>query len=65
MKWELLPCGDWIAQGEKGHFLLWKDYVGWKALYMVEVGRVVKFRLWDRSLKNLKKRCEENYYWEA
>lgn len=65
MKWVLKPDGDWIAQGEKGHFLLWKERIGWKGLYMVEFGKVVKFRLWDKSLKNLKKRCEENYYWEA
>ena len=32
---------------------------------LVEFGRVVKFRLWDKSLKLLKKRCEENYYWES
>lgn len=65
MKWEKQANGDWLAQGEKGHFLLWKDKGGWHGLYMVELGRVVKFRLWDRKLKDLKKRCENNYYWEA
>ncbi len=66
MKWVKEANGDWLAQGEKGHFLLWKDKNGgWKGLYMHEFGRVVRFRLWDRSLKLLKKRCEENYYWEA
>lgn len=65
MKWEKTFDGDWLAQGEKGHFLLWKDGNIWRGLYMHEIGRVVRFRLWDRNLKLLKKKCEENYYWEA
>ena len=67
MKWKKEANGDWIAQGEKGHFLLWKlkGRKGWFGLYMVEFGNVVKFRLYDKSLKELKKKCEENYYWES
>jgi hypothetical protein len=65
MKWELLPGGDWIAQGEKGHFLLWKERIGWKGLYMVEGSRVVKFRWWNKHIKDLKKRCENSEYWEG
>lgn len=67
MQWKKESNGDWIAQGEKGHFLLWKlkGRKGWFGLYMVEFGNVVKFRLYDKSLKELKKKCEENYYWEA
>ncbi len=66
MKWAKTNRKDeWIAQGEKGHFLVWKDGRWWRALYMVEFGRVVKFRFSDRTVKSIKKRCEENYYWEA
>lgn len=65
MKWELKPNGDWIAQGEKGHFLLWKEGRFWKGLYMHEVGNVVRFRLWCKTLKEIKRICQENYYWEG
>lgn len=64
MKWVKKENGDWIAQGEKGHFILWKDGKIWKGLYMVEFGNVVKFRFWKRDLKTAKKFCEENYNWE-
>lgn len=64
MKWEKQANGDWLAQGEKGHFLLWKVGRVWKGLYMHELGRVVAFRLMSHSLAELKKKCEENYYWE-
>ena len=65
MKWEKLSNGDWIAQGTKGHFLLWKERVGWKGLYMIDGVRIVKYRWWDRSLANLKKRCKAAKEWEA
>ena len=57
--------GDWIAQGEKGHFLLWKDGAIWRGLYMHEIGRVERFRFYARTLKEAKAICQENYYWEA
>lgn len=57
--------GDWIAQGEKGHFLLWKDGKIWRGLYMHEIGRVVRFRFVSKDLRSAKKMAEENYYWEA
>lgn len=66
MKWAKTGRKDeWKAQGEKGHFLVWKDGRVWKALYMVEFGRVVKFRFMGKDVKDVKKKCEENYYWEA
>ena len=57
--------GDWFAQGEHGHFLLWKDGKAWHGLYMHEIGRVVRFRFWAKNLREAKKKAEENYYWEA
>ena len=54
MKWEKKANGDWLAQGEKGHFLLWKDRTIWKGLYMHEIGRIVKFRFYKASLKEAK-----------
>lgn len=65
MKWEKKQNGDWIAQGEKGHFLIWKDGRFWRVLYMVEFGGVVKFRYAAKDLKTAKKTAEENYHWEA
>ncbi len=65
MKWAKQANGDWIAQGEKGHFLLWKDGGIWRGLYMHEIGRVVIFRFYAKYLKGAKEFCEENYYWEA
>lgn len=64
MKWEKKPNGDWIAQGDKGHFLLWKDGRVWRGLYMVEFGNVVRFRYIARDLKAAKTIAEENYHWE-
>lgn len=65
MKWERLVNGDWKAQGDKGHFLLWKEGRGWRALYMHEIGKVVRFRYYARDLKTAKRLAEENYHWEV
>lgn len=65
MKWEKQKNGDWLAQGEKGHFLLWRYGQIWKGLYMHEIGRVVRFRFFSKTLQEAKNLCEENYYWEA
>ena len=65
MTWEKQKNGDWLAQGEKGHFLLWKYGRIWKGLYMHEIGRVVRFTFSRKTLQKAKKICEENYYWEA
>lgn len=65
MKWEKQYNGDWKAQGEHGHFLLWKDRNIWKGLYMHKIGRIVKFRFFAKTLKDAKEICECNYNWEA
>jgi hypothetical protein len=65
MKWERKANGDWVALGEHGHFLLWKDGRIWRGLYMHEIGHVVKFRMFAKDLKTLKRMCEENYHWEG
>lgn len=61
-KWK----GDWVAKGKNGHFLLWKDASGkgWRILYMDDANMKVKFRLWQKDLRNAKRVCQENYYWE-
>ena len=64
MKWEKLKNGDWIAQGEKGDFLLWKEGRVWKGRYRHIYCENAKFRLGALTLKELKKRCENNAYWE-
>ena len=65
MKWAKQANGDWIAQGENGHFLLWKDGGIWRGLYMHEIGSVVRFRFYAKDLKQAKKISEENYHWEV
>ncbi|MBQ9113884.1 MAG: hypothetical protein IJY05_03070 [Clostridia bacterium] len=65
MKWKRQTNGDWLAQGQKGHFLLWRYGRIWKGLYMHEFGRVVRFRFFAKTLQEAKTKCEENYYWEA
>ena len=65
MKWERKANGDYVAQGEHGHFLLWKDGRIWRGLYMHEIGRVVRFRFWKPTFRQAKTLCEENYHWEG
>ena len=64
MKWEKLANGDWMAQGEKGDFLIWREGRIWKMRYRTKVGKVVLFRNCNKDLRTLKKQCQENYYWE-
>lgn len=70
MKWEKdidrfgRETGDWIAKGKVGHFLLWKDGRIWRGLYMVEFGKVVRFRFYAPNLKEAKQIAEKNYNWE-
>lgn len=65
MKWEKLKNGDWIARGDKGDFLVWKDGRTWRARYRHIYCQIPKFFLWDLTLKDIKERCERNAYWEA
>ena len=65
MKWVKQPNGDWMAQGEHGHFLIWKYGNIYKGFYMHEIGRIVKFRFFAKSLKEAKEMCEGNYHWES
>ena len=64
MKWKRELNGDWKAEGEHGHFLIWKYGNSYKGLYMHKVGKIVKFRFFARTLADAKKMCEENYHWE-
>ncbi len=63
MKWELLQNGDWQAKGKGGDFLLWKVGNRWTGRYSSNKGGKF-FKLPYGSLKDLKAKCEDNYYWE-
>ena len=56
--------GDIIAKGKRGHFLLWKDGHGWRILYKDTTRDKVVYRSGAPTLKEAKKQCEENFYWE-
>ena len=70
MRWEKQvdrfgrETGDIIAKGKRGHFLLWKDGHGWRILYMDKTKEKVVYRSGAESLREAKKQCEENFYWE-
>lgn len=70
MKWEKQrdrfgrETGDIIAKGKRGHFLLWKDGHGWRILYMDKTKEKVVYRSGAETLREAKKQCEENFYWE-
>lgn len=57
--------GDWVAKGEMGHFLLWKDGGMWRGLYKQKGADDTKFRFRKKTLREAKQWCEDNYYWEA
>lgn len=55
---------DWKAEGEKGDFLIWRLRRGfYKARYRTKDERFLFF-IGFGSLEELKRRCENNYYWE-
>ena len=56
--------GDIIAKGKRGHFLLWKDGHGWRILYMDTTKEKVVYRSGAETLREAKRQCEENFYWE-
>lgn len=64
MKWERLSNGDYQAKGKNGDFLLWKYGKQWKGRYRSASGQYTFF-LFDKDLKKLKARCENNHYWEG
>ena len=70
MKWEKQrdrfgrETGDIIAKGKRGHFLLWKDGHGWRILYKDTTRDKVVYRSGAKTLREAKKQCEENFYWE-
>lgn len=65
MQWDRETNGDWIAKGEKGHFLIWKYGNIYKGLYMRTENKEVRFRFFRNTLAEAKKLCEENHYWEG
>ena len=65
MKWEKQANGDWLAQGQKGYFFVWKYGNIWKGMYKHKFGDVVAFRFYKNTLQEIKQFCEENYYWES
>ncbi len=64
MEWKQLKNGDWEAEGKNGKFYLFKSGRQWTGHYSSHNG-VKFFRMPFGSLKLIKKKCEENYYWEA
>ena len=62
MKWVKLNYKKWVAQGKDGKFVIHKSGIFYIAKYFSDE---IEFTLpWNRSIKELKKMCEENYYWE-
>lgn len=64
MEWELDTDGAWIAQGQHGRFVLWKERRGWKGRYINNLGSYWFDLPRGLSLENLKAMCEANRYWE-
>lgn len=64
MEWKQLKSGEWIAEGKDGKFYLYKSGRQWTGYYS-SYSREKFFRMPFGSLKLIKKKCEENYYWEA
>lgn len=65
MEWKRTNRADeWMAQGEKGDFLIWKNGRKWKGRYRHILCQNPKFFLWADTLKDMKKMCENNAYWE-
>lgn len=64
MEWKQLENGEWEAKGENGKFYLYKSGRQWTGYYKAH-NTDKFFRLPFGSLKLIKKKCEDNYYWEA
>lgn len=70
MRWEKQrdrfgrETGDIIAKGKNGHFLLWKEGHRWRILYKDTTREKVVYRSGAETLREAKKQCEENFYWE-
>lgn len=64
MKWEKNSTGDWVAQGNNGNFLVWKERGMWRGRYLSKDGTKY-FRMPSRTkVSEMKALCEDNYYWE-
>lgn len=64
MKWIKNSNGDWLAQGSKGNFLVWKERGMWRGRYLSTDG-IKFFRMPAKSkISEMKTMCEENSYWE-
>lgn len=65
MEWKQLSSGEWQAKGEDGEFLLWKSGRQWTGRYAANKKGGKFFKLPYGSLRDIKAKCEDNYYWEA
>ena len=64
MQWVQDKDGDWIAQGKRGRFVLWKEGRKWRGRYLSRAD-IFWFDLpRGLSLEQLKTMCESNRYWE-
>lgn len=64
MKWKKNAYGDWVAEGKKGRFLVWKERGLWRGNYLAE-DESKFFRMPSRAkISEMKAMCEDNAYWE-
>lgn len=65
MKWIKQANGYWLAQGNNGNFLLWKERGMWRGRYLSNDGMKF-FRMPARQkISEIKAMCEDNAYWEV
>lgn len=64
MEWEQDKDGDWIAQGKRGRFALWKEGRKWRGRYISRPATYWFDLPRGLSLEQLKEMCEKNRYWE-
>lgn len=64
MKWIHNDNGDWVADGEDGDFLVWKEGALWKGRYRSKDHKIHFFLPRQRKLTDMKRLCEDNNYWE-
>lgn len=63
MKWERINANGIIAKGENGNFIINKKRGCYYGKY---IGKEKMFNIpASNRIKELKKMCEENFYWEG
>ena len=65
MKWEHIAFCDWEAKGARGDFRVWKDGKVWKGRYRSADNLHLLFLPVQKSVKAIKKLCENSSLWEG